>query len=194
MELLAVLAIILVIATPILAISAFVRVQRLTEHLRIFPLAKLTDRIATLERHLAAIEKAVASGEARAPAPPKPSAPAPPTVVPHMPAVAPPSVPSSAPSPLSVPEIPRPREVSPHRPEISVFAAPPLHASQTKSSSTLDWETIIGGRWLNRIGIVALIGATTFFLKYAFDNNWIGPRGRVAIGILLGASMLPWSQ
>src|SRR5215469_8406964 len=137
MELLAVLAIILVIATPILAISAFVRVQRLTEQLRIFPLAKLSDRLATLERHLATIEKAVASGEAQAPAPPKPSAPAPPKVVPH---IAPPSVSPSAPSPLSVPEIPKPREVSPHRPEISVFAAPPLHASQTKSSSTLDWE------------------------------------------------------
>ena len=41
---------------------------------------------------------------------------------------------------------------------------------------------------------MALIGAMTFFLKYAFDNNWIGPRGRVAIGIVLGAAMLPWSQ
>jgi len=58
----------------------------------------------------------------------------------------------------------------------------------------LDWETLIGGRWLNRIGIVALITATSFFLKYAFDNNWIGPSGRVAIGLVLGASMLPWSQ
>ncbi len=193
MELLAVLAIILVIVTPILAISAFVRVQRLTEQLRIFPLAKLSDRLATLERHLSAIEKAVASGEAQAPAPPKP-APAPaPAAPPLAPATAPPLVPSAPPS-LSSTEIPKPREVSPYPPQDNIFAAPPLHASQAKSASTLDWETIIGGRWLNRIGIVALIGATTFFLKYAFDNNWIGPRGRVAIGILLGASMLPWSQ
>jgi hypothetical protein len=55
-------------------------------------------------------------------------------------------------------------------------------------------ETLIGGRWLNRIGIIAIISAVTFFLKYAFDNNWIGPSGRVAIGILLGAAMLPWSH
>jgi uncharacterized membrane protein len=31
-------------------------------------------------------------------------------------------------------------------------------------------------------------------LKWAFDNNIIGPSGRVAIGVLLGALMLPWSQ
>src|SRR5215467_884058 len=190
MELLAVLAIILVIVTPILAISAFVRVQRLTEQLRIFPLAKLSERLAVLERHLAAIEKAVASGETQAPAPPKPAPAAPPPA----PATAPPIVPLSAPPHFSLTETPKPREVSPSPPQVNIFAAPPLHASQAKSSSMLDWETLIGGRWLNRIGIVALIGATTFFLKYAFDNDWIGPRGRVAIGILLGASMLPWSQ
>jgi uncharacterized membrane protein len=74
---------------------------------------------------------------------------------------------------------------------VSVFAAPPLHA---KATSSLDLETLIGGRWLNRIGILAVIVAVSFFLKYAFDNNWIGPSGRVAIGILLGAAMLPWSH
>jgi uncharacterized membrane protein len=196
MELLAVLAVILVIVTPILAISAFVRVQRLTEQLRTFPLSKLNDRLAILERHLAAIEKAVASGASRADDPPAsvPSSPTPAT--PPSPAIAPHPVPIAMPhvSPVPPPEIPKPRELSPHPPQTNIFTAPPLHASLPKTSSSLDWETIIGGRWLNRIGIVALIGATTFFLKYAFDNNWIGPSGRVAIGILLGASMLPWSQ
>ncbi|HYA97517.1 MAG TPA: DUF2339 domain-containing protein [Methylomirabilota bacterium] len=58
----------------------------------------------------------------------------------------------------------------------------------------MDLETRIAGRWLNRIGIVALLFAVTYFLKYAFDNNWIGPTGRVGIGILLGSAMIPWSQ
>jgi uncharacterized membrane protein len=188
MELLAVLAVILLIATPILAIAAFVRVQNLTEQLRAFPLHKLVERVSALEMHLSAIEKAVSSGEAQVAAPPKPA----PTPVTRPPVTA---APPTAPSPPGrVPEIPRPRELPPRPPQLNAFAAPPLHASQPKSSSALDWETIIGGRWLNRIGIVALIGATTFFLKYAFDNNWIGPSGRVGIGILLGASMLPWSQ
>jgi len=73
-------------------------------------------------------------------------------------------------SPAQLEETPRPREVAPARLP-NPFAAPPRYASQAKSTSSLDWETIIGGRWLNRTGIVALIGATTFFLKYAFDNN-----------------------
>jgi len=55
-------------------------------------------------------------------------------------------------------------------------------------------ENLIGGHWLNRIGILAVFIGISFFLKYAFDNNWIGPSGRVAIGILLGALMLPWSH
>lgn len=175
MELLAFLAIILLIATPILAIAAFVRVQNITEQLRIFPLTKIMDRLSELERRLITIERTFSTA---APVVPLPQA-APPATAP-------------APLPTSrLTDIPRPRELPP---QVNIFAAPPLHASQTKSSSPLDWETLIAGRWLNRIGIVALIGATTFFLKYAFDNNWIGPSGRVAIGILLGAAMLPWSQ
>jgi len=55
-------------------------------------------------------------------------------------------------------------------------------------------ETVIAGRWFNRIGIVALLFAVSYFLKLAFENNWIGPSGRVAIGIVLGALMMPWSS
>jgi uncharacterized membrane protein len=63
-----------------------------------------------------------------------------------------------------------------------------------KGAAPVDMEALIGGNWLNRVGIVALIAAVSFFLKYAFDHDWIGPRGRVGIGLLLGAAMLPWSQ
>jgi uncharacterized membrane protein len=51
-------------------------------------------------------------------------------------------------------------------------------------------EAKIGGTWLNRIGIVAFIFGLGFFLKYSFDNNWIGPAGRVIIGILAGLGLL----
>jgi uncharacterized membrane protein len=61
-------------------------------------------------------------------------------------------------------------------------------------AAPVDLESVIGGRWLNRVGIVALLIAVSYFLKLAFDNNWIGEKGRVAIGILLGALMLPWSH
>ena len=189
MELLGVLAIVLLIVTPILAISAFVRVQSITDNLRALPLERLADRISTLERHLSTIEKTLASGQSQVPAPQRPAVPAAASMV--SPPTAPPVHPAS-PAPVSKPT-PTAPEISSHSP-LNIFAAPPLHVSQPNSSSTLDWETLIGGRWLNRIGIVALISATSFFLKYAFDNNWIGPSGRVAIGLVLGASMLPWSH
>jgi uncharacterized membrane protein len=192
MEFLAVLAVILLIITPILAISAFVRVQRIAEQLRGGSLLTLGDRLAALERRLLSIEKSLSSKQPDISYEPK-AAPAEtiPTSSPLSQAI--PTSPVSPQPPPPLPPLSHPREVF-AAPQINVFAAPPLHTSKPKSSSSLDLETLIGGRWLNRIGIVAIISAVTFFLKYAFDNNWIGPSGRVAIGVLLGAAMLPWSQ
>ncbi|MHB8984060.1 MAG: DUF2339 domain-containing protein, partial [Carboxydocellales bacterium] len=51
-------------------------------------------------------------------------------------------------------------------------------------------EAKIGGTLLNRIGVVAFVLGIGFFLKYAFENNWIGPTGRVAIGLLIGITLL----
>jgi len=40
------------------------------------------------------------------------------------------------------------------------------------------------------VGAVILVLGIGFFLKYAFENAWIGPTGRVALGILAGLAML----
>lgn len=53
-----------------------------------------------------------------------------------------------------------------------------------------EWEQILGGSWLARIGVIALIVGAGFFLKFAFDNDWIGPTGRVILGIVGGLTML----
>lgn len=53
-----------------------------------------------------------------------------------------------------------------------------------------DLEFRIGGTWFNRIGVVAVIIGLAFFIKYSFDNNWIGPTGRVILGIIAGLAML----
>ncbi len=55
-------------------------------------------------------------------------------------------------------------------------------------------ESRIGSHWLNRIGIAALLIGVSYFLKFAFDNNWIGPSGRVAIGLLAGIATVVWSE
>jgi uncharacterized membrane protein len=63
----------------------------------------------------------------------------------------------------------------------SIPAAPALNAVQL--------ESIIGRRWVGWIAIVLILFATAFFMKYAFDNRWIGELGRVTIGIAFGIGM-----
>ena len=69
----------------------------------------------------------------------------------------------------------------------------PAPASSAKASSA-DLESRIGSHWLNRIGIAAVLVGISYFLKFAFDNNWIGPAGRVAIGLLAGIAIVVWSE
>src|SRR3989344_303931 len=47
-------------------------------------------------------------------------------------------------------------------------------------------ESYIGRWFLGIVGIVAVILGTSFFLKYAFENNLIGEVGRVALGVAGG--------
>src|SRR5438309_8462097 len=55
-------------------------------------------------------------------------------------------------------------------------------------------ESRIGSHWLNRIGIAAVLIGVSYFLKFAFDNNWIGPAGRVSVGLLAGIAVVVWSE
>lgn len=58
----------------------------------------------------------------------------------------------------------------------------------------VDWEPLVGGNWLARIGVLAIVIGTAFFLKLAFDNNWIGEQERVILGVLGGVAFLVGSQ
>jgi uncharacterized membrane protein len=80
-----------------------------------------------------------------------------------------------------------------------MHAAPPLTKVRPPLSSSAeraqgDLEKKIGQYWLNRIGIAAMLIGVSYFLKYAFENNWIGPGGRVAIGLLAGIGLVLWSE
>ena len=100
----------------------------------------------------------------------------------------PPVIDSKAPMPHSPPATPPLPPQPPHH----VSGPPPGPPSQPEGET--DVESMIAGRWFNYVGILAVGLAATFFLKYAFDNNWIGPGGRVTIGLLVGAAMYPLSQ
>ncbi len=52
------------------------------------------------------------------------------------------------------------------------------------------FEAKVGLQWLAWIGITCLVLGVGFFLKYAYDNNWIGPLGRVFIGIAAGVALI----
>jgi uncharacterized membrane protein len=41
---------------------------------------------------------------------------------------------------------------------------------------------------------VALLIATTLFLKWAIDNHWIGNTGRIAAGLIAGTAIVLWSE
>jgi len=55
-------------------------------------------------------------------------------------------------------------------------------------------ESRIGSQWFNRIGILAVMIGMAWFLKLAIDNHWIGPLGRVLIGLVAGAALIAWSE
>jgi uncharacterized membrane protein len=73
-------------------------------------------------------------------------------------------------------------------PDRSDVAAQPEESFWDKNP--IDWEMILGGNWLARIGILALVVGMGFFLKMAFDNDWIGETGRVVLGISAGLAFL----
>jgi uncharacterized membrane protein len=79
-------------------------------------------------------------------------------------------------------------------PTVERRPSPEAPVSEPSLWDRLDWESIVGGNWLARIGVVAIVIGTAFFLKLAFDNNWIGEPERVVLGFLGGLAFLGASQ
>src|SRR5579864_3854254 len=99
----------------------------------------------------------------------------------------------ASPAPSKPPAAVPPPQIPPRAPNVvSAPANIPPRAPYLQSDS--DLESRIGSHWLNRIGIAALLIGVSYFLKFAFDNNWIGPAGRVTIGLLAGIAMVVWSE
>ncbi len=57
-----------------------------------------------------------------------------------------------------------------------------------------DMEKFIGENLVSKIGIAILVLAIGFFVKYAIDQNWIGPVGRVSIGLLCGGILIGFAH
>lgn len=72
----------------------------------------------------------------------------------------------------------QPVQREPAAPELSFFEKHP------------DLEKFIGENLINKIGIAILVLAIGYFVKFAIDSNWIGPVGRVGIGVLCGGILI----
>ncbi len=177
----------LVLVGPILALIAFLRVRAVERRSTTSPAAPSPAYETTLDAvwaKLRALEARLKAAEDRLAAGPPPAPP-------FQPAVAPPSPKPAAPLPPSPP--PTAAAKPPAPPVAPPAFQPPPPAFKAEEPAGLDMEALIGGRWLNRIGILAVLAAASFFVKYAFDNKWIGPAGQVAFLLLAGAGLLVFS-
>ena len=72
----------------------------------------------------------------------------------------------------------------------SVESAPANGAGASPEGKRRDLESVIGGSWFTWIGIIAVTFGVAFFLKFAFDKQWVGPSARVSLSALLGIALL----
>ncbi len=71
---------------------------------------------------------------------------------------------------------------------------PPPPAAPATRGPAPDLESLLGADWLSKLGVAALAIAAAFFLKYAFDSGWIGPRAQVTIGLFAAGLLLALGQ
>ncbi len=93
----------------------------------------------------------------------------------------------------------QPLQAAPQQPwtqalPLGQYAARAAHARAANVASDGSLENRIGSQWFNRIGILAVLIGMAWFLKFAIDNQWIGPLGRILIGLVAGAGLVAWSE
>ena len=104
---------------------------------------------------------------------------------------------SATPVDKAIPSRPE-KTLQPQAPPVAAFTAapppppqrPPAPPQPSFMERNPDLEKFIGENLVSKIGIGILVLAIGFFVKYAIDNNWIGPVGRVGIGVLCGGILL----
>jgi len=131
----------------------------------------LEQRVAQLEQQLIALRADMQAMRAA----PSPAIPPP---LPLASAIPPPvQAPMAAPPPRVVP---------------AAAPAPAFKPSVSESKESL--ENQLGSKVLSKVAILLLLVAAALALKWSYDNNWIGPSGRILIGLVAGAAIVVWSE
>ncbi len=154
-----------------------------------------------LSRRLGALER----GEPPPPEQPQPAAPPAAEPVPVVGTPPAPTTPTTAPEPPGeVPFLQAGERAEPPPAVAGARARRPLPwetgGGRSGGGSGLDlstaivpnwnWEWLVGGNWLARIGVVALIVGTAFFISLAIDRGWLGEVERVILGLVAGLAFM----
>ena len=173
------------VAVPIFSIVAYRNAASLRERLE-----GLEQRMQELEagRHIQPPEDLQPESPPSTPA--DQTAPSPPDTTPSprrpvLPLFPAPPVAPNAPPPRAFPEsifapyeYPSPADTEP--------TPVPLTAADRSGSL----EKLLGKYGIVWLGIMALFLSIGFLVKYAFDNQWIGPTARIVMGVALGIALL----
>jgi uncharacterized membrane protein len=89
------------------------------------------------------------------------------------------------------PAVPKAPEIQMRR-QAAAQAVTAAHAEsrQKQARKPSEWEAILGGNWLARIGVLALFVGLAFFIMFAIDKGWLGPPVRITLGVLAGLGMI----
>jgi uncharacterized membrane protein len=169
----ALVAALLFIGTPLVAIFAFVRS------------VKLARRVDLMEGEIRSLASAAHSAPAAGYDPPASAAPPAVPGASEQERASPPGGERSRTHVTGADIPPSGQEGSGFR-AIEIHPTPPDPPRPAPARPAGDLEARLGTRWFNVAGIIVLLFAVAFFLKYAYENSWVGPRGRVAIGIVSG--------
>jgi uncharacterized membrane protein len=179
---------------PLVALGLLFFATPLIVLVLVLALLSLRSRVRRLEARLAELDQRTGAPRAATVPPPTPEtiAPSPST---SGAVVEPTTLPVIAPAPAAAPDT-TPADLAPAAaPAVGASASEPpeSHPSGVAPPPTAglgQWERRLGGTWLSRIGAVLLFLGVGFFLKHAFDQDWIGAPGRILIGLVAGLSMM----
>ena len=194
----------LVVVLVVLFVRWLILSRRLRElHERVANLSngeqrfELIRRIYALEQEVKKLQAERASQPAAEPVPTPESIVAPPpapepepvatSVVTEVPPPLPdPIVERTTPPPLPIRELePVP---APLFAQHAVTPRPGLAERVRESMQGEEWEAVVGGSWLNKLGVLVLVIGVALFLGYSFTQ--VNPAGRAAIGVGVSVLML----
>src|SRR6266513_1474225 len=97
-------------------------------------------------------------------------------------------VPPRLPITTAAPAVPEKESVPPPIPE--KFVRRTLRQIAAPARPPINWEQFMGAKLFAWIGGLALFLGVAFFVKYSFEHNLIPPELRVAIGFVIGVSLV----